>query len=528
MRRACYEEIRAIDSTLPDSLIQDLKPTKSLNDMLDVLALSPYWNWFDTRLLEALVSASRSPEAEELLEQFKQIHYSHRVNEILPYVSVVPLKNSVIITEKFKKEPHELTFLDIIEHKRVLEYDIFGTREKMVLHSIKTGCVELTWQVPQELVFQAYSSMKMKHDEVSSLAIESLVCEEADEYIGLPFLWHGQEVGKVGLIEPLPEHVRQEPYSLLKEFQWIPLSSSDADKVVNFIDCNSRVKFGEIHITSRNPYLGKISHPHARSEWQFGIRATNGNLVGIVYAHPVCMSIGGVSITCASPIICIHKKYHNKRLWYMLFKEFQRRANLHKINQFVQHVRTGLLKPITTLTMWKYQLTHSTRLPNSPSTPGWRKITSEDVCSALALVNKYASQFEIRQVFTSEEEFSHHFLCPTVPNYMFTYVVQNETKNITDLVSYSIVETNIKENCAVIQAVVSTQSRIQDLIRDAFVCAIEDGAHCVIIYQFAIENDVLSSLTAYLQQLPYLQLFDCYLCNYKYHSVSEKSCCFFF
>jgi len=42
-------------------------------------------------------------------------------------------------------------------------------------------------------------------------------------------------------------------------------------------------------------------------------------------------------------------------------------------------------------------------------------MTSEDVSSALALVNKYSSQFEIRRVFTSEEEFSHNFLCPAVP-----------------------------------------------------------------------------------------------------------------
>ena len=56
--------------------------------------------------------------------------------------------------------------------------------------------------------------MKRKHDELSSLAVKSLVCEEADEYAGLPILWCGQEVGEVDHIEPLTEHVRQEPYSL--------------------------------------------------------------------------------------------------------------------------------------------------------------------------------------------------------------------------------------------------------------------------------------------------------------------------
>ena len=31
---------------------------------------------------------------------------------------------------------------------------------------------------------------------------------------GLPILWRGQKVGEVGPIEPLPNHVRQEPCSL--------------------------------------------------------------------------------------------------------------------------------------------------------------------------------------------------------------------------------------------------------------------------------------------------------------------------
>ena len=102
---------------------------------------------------------------------------------------------------------------------------------ELALSCIKTGCVELTWQLPQELVYRAYTSMKRKHDELSSLAVKSLVCEVADEFAGLPFLRHGKEVGEVGRIEPLPEHVRQEPYSFPQGFHWVSLSSNDAEEV---------------------------------------------------------------------------------------------------------------------------------------------------------------------------------------------------------------------------------------------------------------------------------------------------------
>jgi len=106
---------------------------------------------------------------------------------------------------------------------------------ELVLSCIKTGCIELRWQLPEDLLHRAYPSMKKKkHDELSSLAIKSLVCERADEFIAdLPVLLFGQEVGEVGPIEPLPEHVRQEPYSLPQGFQWVTLSNSDTKEIVN-------------------------------------------------------------------------------------------------------------------------------------------------------------------------------------------------------------------------------------------------------------------------------------------------------
>ena len=66
----------------------------------------------------------------------------------------------------------------------------------------------------------------------------------------------------------------------------------------------------------------------------------------------------------------------------------------------------SLFKPATTfIDFWAYQFNQLTgsQLPSSPRTPGWRRMISEDVPSALALINKWSSQFEIRQVFHSEE-----------------------------------------------------------------------------------------------------------------------------
>ena len=479
--------------------------------MLNVLALSPYWNWFDTRLLQVLVDASGSPDAEMMLELFKQNHYVHKLSEVLPCIIVRPIKDmAVSFTEKFNKNPKELTLLDLLKHKQILEYELMDVGENtIILSAIRTGsnCVELIWQVPLDLVYHAYTSIKKNQDKLSSLAVESLVCIDADEITGLPILLRGQEVGEVGTIEPLPEHVRQKPYSLPHGFNWVTMSN--VEEIVKFIN-----EYGGGVLTNSRVKLIAM-HPYARDEWQFGIKTTNGKLVGIVLANPAYISIKGVSLTCMRPCIINHPKYNGKRIWYMLNKELMRRANLYSINYVFAIQTYRLCKPISTTYLWRYKFDHpsNSQLPSSPRTPGWRRMTPEDVPSALALINKWSSQFEIRQVFNSEEEFVHKFLCPTVKNILFTYVVENETNGITDLIALRLHnEISMQFACT---ALVSTQSPVRQLITDALVCAKENGALELQIPQRAIKSEILSSLSfQYQGESTCLVIY-----NYRYHEV---------
>ena len=515
LRRACVQRISSLGSNLPRSLVPKIQHTTTLDDMLDVLAPSPYWNFFDTRLLETLISASGSPEAEEWLASFKATFYAKKVTEVIPYVSIKPFNESIDIVEKFDKDPKDLTISELLEHKYKLEYEVLDIDEgELVLRCIKTGCVELTWQIPQELIYQAYTSMKRKHDELSSLAVKSLVCEEADEFVGLPILWCGQEVGEVGPIEPLPEQVRQEPYSLPQGFHWVTLSSSDVEEVVKFTK-KYRGRMTNVpkeYVMHNVNYF--ITYPNA-SEWQFGIQAIDGKLVGTILAIPKHIHIKKEIKVFIMASIIIHKRYHNKRIIYMLIKELVRRANLRKINQLILY-SNNLLKPVTTVMYWTFTFNKptSSQLPSSPRTPGWRRMTSEDVPSALALINKWSSQFEIRQVLNSQEV-SHCML----QKYVYTYVVEDKFKNITDLISHSLF--SVHQTCAGgITAVVSTQSPVKQLIIDALVCARENGATytTVSICQCNIESDILASLSFLPSEY---QTFHFY--NYRYHEISQAN-----
>ena len=76
-------------------------------------------------------------------------------------------------------------------------------------------------------------------------------------------------------------------------------------------------------------------------------------------------------------------------------------------------------------------------LNKSTETVGLRRMMAKDIPSALILINKYVSQFEIGQVFQTEEEFSHFFFCSSTPNFIITYVVEDSiTGNITDMFSF--------------------------------------------------------------------------------------------
>ena len=146
-------------------------------------------------------------------------------------------------------------------------------------------------------------------------------------------------------------------------------------------------------------------------------------------------------------------------------------------------------------------------------------MTSEDVPSALALVNKYSSQFEIRQVFTSEEEFSHYFLCPTVPNSVFTYVVENEDNNITGISRHILIWFEDGEKVPVITTVASTAVTIKQLLIDTMVCTRSRSSSRLVAKLSNVDDDTLSSLT--FQLLTTNNTFCLY--NYKYNEILKSN-----
>jgi len=51
-------------------MVEKVKSANNLDTLLDTLTDSPYWSWIDMRLLEAMVAASGSNVAKDLLTSY--------------------------------------------------------------------------------------------------------------------------------------------------------------------------------------------------------------------------------------------------------------------------------------------------------------------------------------------------------------------------------------------------------------------------------------------------------------------------
>ena len=171
-------------------------------------------------------------------------------------------------------------------------------------------------------------------------------------------------------------------------------------------------------------------------------------------------------------------------------------------------------------------------LPYITRTVGLRRMKSNDVPKALALTNQYTSQFEIGQVFQSEEEFSHWFLSPLRDD-MTTYVVEEPNSgNITDMFSFTTnmdiimpIMPGIKGNFAIFNALVITKSSPKQLITDLLVCIKQQNVTFVTLFQYGLKEhlftDFFKSSKATRRQLHWL------FYNYRYPEVDNDNHCLF-
>ena len=520
MQRACIERARTPEMLLKSNeIIQNINKTNSFQRLCSMLANTTYWNFLDIRMMETMATASMIPAAQETIENFKKTFFSMTLKEAAPYFPVIKVKpNHTELHEELDMDPSEMTIGELHKHRFYLETEILKTGpDTCTICRIVIGSVMIIWQIHVDHVYQAYSMLKKLHSQPSLQAIHCMSIPETEMWEGLPFLWHGQDIGKIGPIET-STCARHEPYPLPQGYEWSILDSSNFDEIIQlYHDYNSTNRI------SRKFLQWVISSPLYKKGCLFGIiLSSSKKLVWLAISLLYKIRIGGKFLSV------VHLRYtssdaeHYNNFHNIAIKEKMRIFKYEGIFQAIINTgQRGILKSVIIQDAFICDL-QSHFLPyTTPRTVGLRRMTPSDVPKALALTNRYTSQFEIGQVFQSEEEFSHWFLSPLRDN-MTTYVVEEPNSgNITDMFSIQYLDNNI----ASVAALVITKSSPKQLITDLLVCMKQHNVTFVTLLQHGLKKHFFTDFTKSSKLIG--QQFHWLFYNYKYPEVDNDSHCLF-
>ena len=71
---------------LSKEMKDEILSARCTDSLFDVLVDSPYWNWIDIRLMEAMVTVAENAQAREMLDNYKAVIFSKPLLDVLPDV----------------------------------------------------------------------------------------------------------------------------------------------------------------------------------------------------------------------------------------------------------------------------------------------------------------------------------------------------------------------------------------------------------------------------------------------------------
>ena len=281
MQRACIEKAKSPRMLhKSNEIVPVVKEAQSFQVLCSMLADTTYWNILDTRMMEAMATASMIPTAQVAIENFKKTFYNMTLKEAAPYFPVIPVKPGyTTMVEDLDRDPSQMTIGKLHKYRFYLETKVIQTSpDTCTICEIKIGSVTIIWQIHADHAYQAYSRLKGLDSQFSSLAIQFMSVPVMEMWEGLPFLWPGQDMGEVGSIKS-SSCIRQEPYPLSPGFEWCTLNPSNIDEIIPIDDeLVHTIGMMPFNCVSKNWLTWVISCP--QNEQLLGIRlSSNKKLV---------------------------------------------------------------------------------------------------------------------------------------------------------------------------------------------------------------------------------------------------------
>ncbi|KAK3434796.1 hypothetical protein EUGRSUZ_D02234 [Eucalyptus grandis] len=369
--------------------------------------------------------------------------------------------------------------------------------------------------------------------------------------------WETQPVGQFedtgdtslpeGPIEPPTplSEVKQEPYNLPNLYEWITCdidSEETCAEVCNLLNHNyveddkNMFRFAY----SKEFLRWALRPPGYCKSWHIGVRVKSSKkLVSFIAGVPARIRVRDNVVAMAEiNFLCVHKKLRSKRLAPVMIKEVTRRVHLENIWQAAYTAGVVLPTPISSCLYWHRSLNPKKlidigfsrlgagmtmsrtiklyKLPDSTSTPGFRKMELHDVPAVTRLLRSYLNQFEAAPDF-DENDVEHSFL--PKENVVDSYVVESpESHKITDFCSFYSLPSSILGNqkYSILKAAhsfynVATETPLLQLMNDVLIVAKQKD------YDEFNALDVMQNVT-FFEELKFVPLdgnLHYYLYNYR-------------
>ncbi|ATY61374.1 Glycylpeptide N-tetradecanoyltransferase [Cordyceps militaris] len=274
------------------------------------------------------------------------------------------------------------------------------------------------------------------------------------------------------------EDISKEPADLVSGFEWVTMDLTNEEEIKEVYELLNGHYVEDDDSTFRFNYSPSILRwammaPGWAKKYHVGVRATQSRkLVAFISAIPVHLRVREQVITCSEVnFLCVHKKLRGKRLAPVLIKEVTRISNLEGVWQGLYTAGIVLPRPVSTCQYYHRPLNwqklydvgfsylpHGSKpqyqvrkyaVPETTSTKGWRVMQAGDVDAVVDLQKRYsAKRYDIAPVLSADEVA--HWLVPKVETsgeqVVWTYVVEDADKKITDFISFYCVESSVIKN----------------------------------------------------------------------------------
>ncbi len=281
-----------------------------------------------------------------------------------------------------------------------------------------------------------------------------------------------------------PEQVRQEPYPLPSDFEWVMVDVDNATELKEVYDLLSANYVEDDDATFRFDYSPEflhwvLKHPGYHKTWHIGVRVVSTKkLVAFISGIPHELRVREKSYQSTEiNFLCVHKKLRSKRLAPVLIKEVTRQCHLTGVFHAIYTVGSVLPTPVSCARYYHRTINarklaeigfsaiphnmsmeaHVKRfeLPTKTNLPGLREMELRDVPQVGKLMRRYMRRFDMAPRF-SDHEVEHILLSGRGEGasgqsgrkgqVTWTYVVENADGRITDMFAFYSLPSSILED----------------------------------------------------------------------------------